>query len=185
MTYEDKARAIGTEHGRNAASWVELDEATAEAIDDAQNVYDVLEPSSPLSGEWADGYSVEALFDDAVGRSMRPIEDGDFAYDLATAYEDAYWRAFEAEVERQVELFRGPSLDLNEGEAYLVDGWGSGIAFRYVGQTFGGKARMVMVGDDREHLIDPEDITTLGEDDYCRECGQVGCAADGRDRSES
>jgi hypothetical protein len=38
-----------------------------------------------------------------------------------------------------------------------------------------GMARMRMVGDDREHLVDPHDIAELGEDDYCAGCGQVGC----------
>lgn len=33
----------------------------------------------------------------------------------------------------------------------------------------------VMVGDDREHLIDVDDLTVIGEDDYCPECGQIGC----------
>lgn len=44
------------------------------------------------------------------------------------------------------------------------------------------RARMVMVGDDRVHLIDVEDLTVIGEDDYCHECGQIGCTADGRPR---
>jgi hypothetical protein len=37
--------------------------------------------------------------------------------------------------------------------------------------------RAVMVGDDREHLIDVDDLTPLPEDGYCRECGQTGCMA--------
>lgn len=40
----------------------------------------------------------------------------------------------------------------------------------------------VMVGDDREHIVDVEDLTVLGELDYCAECGQVGCTHDGRER---
>ena len=40
--------------------------------------------------------------------------------------------------------------------------------------------RAVMVGDDREHLIPVEDLTVIAEDDYCSECGQIGCTADGR-----
>ena len=113
-TYAERtAREIGREHGSNAASWVELDEATAQAIDDAGSVFDVLEPSSPLSGEWADGYSVEQLAEDC---GIEPyderalVQPGD---DLATEYEDAYWQAFEAEVERKVETMRGLTLDLD------------------------------------------------------------------------
>lgn len=40
----------------------------------------------------------------------------------------------------------------------------------------------VMVGDDREHLVEVADLTVLGDLDYCASCGQVGCSHDGRDR---
>lgn len=43
--------------------------------------------------------------------------------------------------------------------------------------------RAVMVGDDREHLIDVDDLTMLDEDDYCHVCGQIGCGHDGRERN--
>ena len=42
--------------------------------------------------------------------------------------------------------------------------------------------RAIMVGDDREHELDRDDLTELGELDYCAECGQVGCGHDGRER---
>ena len=35
----------------------------------------------------------------------------------------------------------------------------------------------IMVGDDRRHIVDIDDLTEIGETDYCRECGQTGCAA--------
>ena len=35
--------------------------------------------------------------------------------------------------------------------------------------------RAVMVGDDREHLVDVDDLTMIGEEDYCWSCGQTGC----------
>jgi len=38
-----------------------------------------------------------------------------------------------------------------------------------------GMARMVMVGDDHEWLVDVSDIHKIGEDDYCGGCGQIGC----------
>ena len=41
-----------------------------------------------------------------------------------------------------------------------------------------------MVGDDADWLFTPEDVTPLEREDYCGECGQVGCAHDGYDRSE-
>jgi hypothetical protein len=37
----------------------------------------------------------------------------------------------------------------------------------------------VMVGDDREHVIDVDDLTPLAEDGYCPGCGQVGCSHSG------
>ncbi len=46
-----------------------------------------------------------------------------------------------------------------------------------------GKAVMVMVGDDKEHLECVEDIEELDDLDYCLECGQIGCTHDGRDRT--
>lgn len=35
---------------------------------------------------------------------------------------------------------------------------------------------MVMVGDNRERLIEVDELTVLDEHDYCTECGQIGCA---------
>jgi len=48
----------------------------------------------------------------------------------------------------------------------------------------GGRVVAVMVGDDRRHLVDPDDLIPLDRRDYCGECGQVGCTHDGYDRSE-
>jgi hypothetical protein len=42
------------------------------------------------------------------------------------------------------------------------------------------RVRAVMVGDDREHVVDVTDLTEITEDDYCAGCGQTGCHADGR-----
>jgi hypothetical protein len=44
------------------------------------------------------------------------------------------------------------------------------------------RVRAVMVGDDHVHSVDVDDLTVIGELDYCAECGQIGCAHDGRDR---
>lgn len=40
----------------------------------------------------------------------------------------------------------------------------------------------VMVGDDREHIVDVSDLTILADEDYCHECGQIGCGHDGIER---
>lgn len=38
-----------------------------------------------------------------------------------------------------------------------------------------GKVRCHMVGDDRSFYIDPDDMTVLGEREFCHSCGQIGC----------
>lgn len=80
-------------------------------------------------------------------------------------------------------------LDLNA--KYKVNGYG-GIAFYLLGYEMirdedydwsgieyenSDRVRAVMVGDDRVHLIDVEDLTPLTDDEYCPECGQIGCTA--------
>lgn len=35
--------------------------------------------------------------------------------------------------------------------------------------------RAVMVGDDQVHLVEIDDLTAIEDDEYCSECGQVGC----------
>jgi hypothetical protein len=37
------------------------------------------------------------------------------------------------------------------------------------------QVRAVMVGDDRTFLFDTEDMIALSDDEYCPECGQIGC----------
>jgi hypothetical protein len=83
------------------------------------------------------------------------------------------------------------------GPAYTVTRWGSGIAWRVLGwetepdedtqwsgyETRTGRLVMHMVGDDVSFSIDPEDVCPLKREDYCGECGQVGCSHDGLDRS--
>lgn len=44
------------------------------------------------------------------------------------------------------------------------------------------QVRAVMVGDDREHIVSVDDLTPLEDDDYCGQCGQIGCGHDGRER---
>lgn len=38
-----------------------------------------------------------------------------------------------------------------------------------------GNLVVVMVGDDRKHVVDPDDVTLIDEDRFCRGCGQIGC----------
>jgi hypothetical protein len=45
-----------------------------------------------------------------------------------------------------------------------------------------GQVLAVMVGDDKRHTIDIDDLIPLDDLAYCHVCGQVGCTHDGRDR---
>jgi hypothetical protein len=110
-----EAERIGTEHGKGAGSWVvdgntgtDQLRALVEQFESGEFL-SANEFSGPLSGEWADGYSIEQLGADC-GLDLETDEYGiretaefdDQLADLATAYEDAYWSAIEAEVERSV-----------------------------------------------------------------------------------
>jgi hypothetical protein len=80
--------------------------------------------------------------------------------------------------------------------AVRVKGW-RGVAFNILGpaqevrQDEDGseyldddedQVRVVMVGDDKVHIVDKDDCTEIPEEDYCHECGQIGCSHDGRER---
>lgn len=64
------------------------------------------------------------------------------------------------------------------GMTVTVDGY-RGVAFR-VRSCRGGRAVVVMVGDDRKHEVPESACTTLARKAYCGECGQIGCGHDGR-----
>lgn len=81
-------------------------------------------------------------------------------------------------------------------DAYTVAGWGAGIAFRVLGwetepdedtewsgcENRTGRVIVRMIGDDARHSVDESDITPIAREDYCGECGQIGCTHDGLDR---
>ena len=81
-------------------------------------------------------------------------------------------------------------------EAYRVAGY-NGIAFYVLGwetepdentewsgmEVRTGQVLAVMVGDDKRHRFDVDELTALPRADYCGECGQIGCCHDGLDRS--
>jgi hypothetical protein len=73
---------------------------------------------------------------------------------------------------------------------YTVKGWGEGIAFYLLGPVMNrdedyewtgieepdeNMVRAVMVGDDKVHTVDRDDLVLLDEDDFCHGCGQIGC----------
>lgn len=80
-------------------------------------------------------------------------------------------------------------------DAYSVDGY-QGVAWRVYGwetepdedtewsgyEVRTGRVVAVMVGDDRRFAFEPDDLTPLDREEYCGECGQVGCCHDGYER---
>jgi hypothetical protein len=44
------------------------------------------------------------------------------------------------------------------------------------------RVRVVMIGDDQVFTVDVDDCLPLSREDYCGECGQIGCMHDGYDR---
>ena len=39
-----------------------------------------------------------------------------------------------------------------------------------------------MIGDDKHFTFDPDELEPLDREDYCGECGQMGCTHDGLER---
>lgn len=88
------------------------------------------------------------------------------------------------------------SVNGYRGIAFRVSGWETEPEIEQANEDNGwtdywdgesmqrtGRVIAVMVGDDYQHVVDVEDLTPLGELEYCGVCGQVGCQHDGRDRS--
>jgi hypothetical protein len=83
------------------------------------------------------------------------------------------------------------------GAVYKVAGWPQ-VACRLVGEMVevaddgdGGEVYdpsglfgVVMVGDDFVHLVEPDRLVPVEREEYCGECGQLGCAHDGLDRGD-
>lgn len=77
--------------------------------------------------------------------------------------------------------------------AWTVDGY-AGIAWHLLGWqvepdedtewsgTYNrtGDVVAVMVGDDRRFIVELGDLNPIKPEDYCGQCGQMGCTADGR-----
>jgi hypothetical protein len=98
-----KAREIGAQHGRNAASWVEVsDGGTARRIlqgieEGDPEILDGL-PSADLSGQWADGFTVAQL----VAEVDAPADNEDDLIPLSQTLADVYVEAFSEGAEHAV-----------------------------------------------------------------------------------
>lgn len=95
------------------------------------------------------------------------------------------------------------SEDFDFSARYKIEGWASGIAWRAVSyeielreyivddedeelywtdyEEVENRDRVVciMVGDDRKFTFDVDELIKIDEDEYCPECGQIGCKAYG------
>lgn len=102
----DNAREIGTDHGRNAASWVFDGNTDRETyvrfrwgIESGDpEILDSIVPAADLSGQWAEGYTVADLMADCCGGNT---DDPD---EIIATYEDAFHAAALAEVERMISI---------------------------------------------------------------------------------
>ncbi len=73
---------------------------------------------------------------------------------------------------RRFEPYTALAIDEETGEEYEAD-TGEG---EWIEQDSScGRVVVVMVGDNRKHEVDVEDLTPLAEDAWCSDCGQVGC----------
>jgi hypothetical protein len=66
----------------------------------------------------------------------------------------------------------------HDGIAWRVDGWETEPvpSTEWTGEEKPtGRLRAHMIGDDRTFTFDPDELTPIGEDDYCADCGQIGC----------
>ncbi len=74
----------------------------------------------------------------------------------------------------------------NEGVAYRVLGWETkpDEDTEWTGEEVRtGRVVAVMVGDDHRYTFDLNELQRIEREDYCGECGQLGCAHDGYDRT--
>ena len=89
----------------------------------------------------------------------------------ADGYSGVAWWVIGPEVEAKFSYPSDPEWYDDEGEYFGPDGshpedWE---------EVPTGRLTCVMVGDDREFHFDPEDLTKIDRDDFCGECGQIGC----------
>ena len=122
---EREAADAGRVDGTAAASWLEISwESSArrllQLIEDGDPVLDEYRPAAPLSGEWADGKSVRDFLEfdlDLDSVSVSSEEESE----LVTAYEDAYFGAWQDEVERRAREFVADADRERESELLAVE----------------------------------------------------------------
>ena len=184
---EARARELGTEYGRAAALWFfdgNTDADTYRRVLEGLEEGDpeILEsiPSSPLSGEWADGLTMGRLLEElGVEDPHAELSFNAEPWDsIADVFCDAYSAAAVEEVERVARLHAWTSVA--DDARYAL----GGVAWRIVSQSPDGETvRAVMIGDDQVHELFRSELEEIAREEYCGECGQIGCGHDGWDRS--
>jgi len=107
-------------------------------------------------------------------------------------YEGVAWRILGWNTQQvyEEEEYDCPNGDCREGYDELQDRQcgtceGSGSVYRTSEEAVERDTGMivaVMVGDDRKFVLDAGDITPIAREDYCGQCGQIGCTHDGLER---
>ena len=69
------------------------------------------------------------------------------------------------------------------GTNVRVEGYG-GVAW-WVRHVLDGQVVCRMVGDDRDFSFDRSELSPLAREEFCGECGQIGCFHDGYNREDS
>lgn len=110
-----KAREIGAEHGKSAASWLEFDDTASAArfynmCEDGDPRIDEYRPNSPLSGEYADDYSMAELLRDCGVPDFIEFNGTDVQFDslmdeIASAYEDAFFQSWEWKAQQAAGIY--------------------------------------------------------------------------------
>lgn len=183
---EIRIRARGADDGRAAGSWVvdgntsdETCRAILQGIEDGDpETLDYL-PAPRTGGEYAD---------DPTWSQILEEEECDDSDDGRADLFDVYCEAFQSAVEDRVSrdcravVSRADAVfaRFDPDRRYRVAG-GPAVAWRVIRGTSSGTVVAVMVGDDSEHEHDPDDLAEIRDEDYCAECGQIGCTADGRE----
>lgn len=119
---EAQARDLGAEHGRAAASWyfdgntsAETYRAVLQGIEEGDpEIYDTF-PSGPLSGEWADSPTPQTLAEQlALSTILGADYDPEALDEFCSAYEDGFYEASSAEIERVARYHADPQSERTE-----------------------------------------------------------------------
>lgn len=179
----DRVESLARDEGKSAATWYRVDSSAVarQTLADLDNCEADYLPRADFSGQWADGDTVAAMLDRA-GVDVDDEAEPETADELADVYRDTFNDSAELAIVKECREYLAAIVPLDRDARYSVDGFGAAV---YVtDQPTADSVTVVMVGDDSPHTVDRDQLTLIGEDDYCAECGQIGCTADGRARGE-